>query len=65
LRFGLRQKEHVVIQMFNSQGRVISQLLDETRDAGYYTLPLSSEAQGAYYLDFRAGDFHRTMKIAW
>jgi hypothetical protein len=40
-----------------------SQLLDETRDAGYYNLPLSREAKGSYFLDFRAGDFHKTIPI--
>jgi hypothetical protein len=63
LRFGLPQKAHVVIQLFNSKGQMISQLLNETREAGYYIIPLSSEAKGSYFLDFRAGDFHRTMKI--
>jgi hypothetical protein len=63
LRFGLPQKSHVVIQLFNSQGRMVSQLLDETRDTGYYNVSLSIEAKGSYFLDFRAGDFHKTMKI--
>jgi hypothetical protein len=62
-RFNLPQKERVIIRLFNSQGRMVSQLLDETRDAGYYNVPLSSEAQGAYYLDFRAGDYRSSMKI--
>lgn len=61
--FDLPQKEHVTIRIFNSQGRMISQLLDETRDAGYYSVPLSGKAHGSYYLDFRAGDFHSTMRI--
>jgi len=63
LRFNIHQKEHVVIRLFNSQGRMISQLLDETRAAGSYNLPLSKEAQGAYYLDLRAGNYHSTMNI--
>ena len=53
-----------VIQLFNSQGRMVSQLLNETRDAGYYTLPLTIKTRGSYYLDFRAGDFHKTIKIS-
>jgi hypothetical protein len=63
LRFSLPQKEHVVIQLFNSKGIMITQLLDETRDAGDYSVSLSKEAQGAYYIDFRAGDFHKTVDI--
>jgi hypothetical protein len=63
LRFDLPQKEHVVIQLFNSQGRMVSQLLNETRDAGYYSLSLTLETRGSYYLDYRAGDIHRTIPI--
>ncbi len=64
LRFNLPQRAHVVIQLFNTKGRMVSQLLDDTRDAGVYTLPLSASLKGSYYLlDFRAGDMHKTMKI--
>jgi transposase-like protein len=64
LRFSLPQKEHVVIKLFSTQGRMVSQLLNETRDAGSYTMPLSAGLKSScYFLDFRAGDFHRTMRI--
>jgi len=64
LSFALPQRERVVIQVFNTQGQMVSRLLDETRDAGSYTVPLSSELKGSLYiLDFRAGNYHQTMKI--
>jgi hypothetical protein len=64
LRFGLPQRARVVIRLFSIRGRMVSQLLNETRDAGYYTVPLSFGLRGSHYLlDFRAGDFHKTMKI--
>ncbi len=63
LSFRLPQKEHVVIRLFNSEGRMVSQLLNETRPAGDYTVSLSNQAKGSYYLDFAAGNFHRTMPV--
>ncbi len=64
LRFGLPQRSRVTIRVFNSQGRMAATLCDETRDAGYYTLPLPREwSGGRYLLDFHAGSFHQTMKL--
>jgi hypothetical protein len=63
LRFVLPQREHVIIQLFNSQGQIVSQLFNGIYEAGYYTVPLFSKARGSYYLDFQAGDFHKTTKI--
>lgn len=62
LRFFLPHRTRVIIQLFDSQGRMLSQLLNETRDAGYYNLPLSNELRGSYYLDFRAGGYHRSLR---
>lgn len=64
LQFSLPRRAHVEIKLFNSQGRMVSKLLDESRDAGSYILPLSGGLGDAYYLlDFRAGDYHKTVKI--
>lgn len=63
IHFSLPRRTKVAIQLFNSQGRRISQLLNEYRDAGSYVLPLTNIPQGAYYLDFRAGDFHKTLTV--
>ena len=63
LSFDLPKRTRVVIQIFNAQGRIVSQLLDETREAGSYTLPLSRLQNSYSILDFRAGDFHETIKI--
>ena len=42
---------------------MVSQLLDEIREAGSYALPLTGLKNSYDLLDFRAGDFHKTMKI--
>ena len=63
LRFFLPQRTQVVIKLVDPQGRMVSQLLNETRDAGSNTLPLTGLKNSYDLLDFRAGDYHRTMKI--
>lgn len=64
LNFRLLQKAHVAVKIFNTKGRMISSLLNETREAGSYSVPLPNELRGSLYLlDFRAGDFRQTVKI--
>jgi hypothetical protein len=64
LRFSLPQRCRILISLFDSQGRKVSQLLNETREPGEYTLPLPKNLKGSWnVLDFRAGDFHKTMKV--
>ena len=64
LSYGLPQRTRVVIQLFNLKGRMLSRLVDETSNAGYYSMPLPAGLRGSLYLlDFKAGNFHRTMKI--
>lgn len=64
LQYGLPQRVHVVIQLFDLEGRILSKLVDETFNAGSYSVPLPAGLRGSYYLvDFEAGNFHRTMKI--
>ena len=64
LRYGVPQKSHVVIRLFNFEGRMISKLVDQTVNVGSYSVSLPAGARGSLYLvDFKAGKFHTTMKI--
>ncbi len=64
LRFGLPARTHVQIRLYNSQGQLVSLLLDETREAGYQSVSLPAGLQGPYYLlDFRAGNSREVMKL--
>jgi photosystem II stability/assembly factor-like uncharacterized protein len=64
VRFVLPQKTYVVIQLFNTQGRLISKLMDKIQDAGSYNIPLPANLNDAQYLlNFRAGSFHRILQI--
>jgi len=69
LQFSLPEQSHVTLEIFNSQGRMVSEVLNETRNAGNYTVTLSNalragELSGSeYLLDFRAGAFHKALEI--
>jgi transposase-like protein len=64
LRFDLPKRERVVIRMFDTRGHETARLLDETRESGRHILSLPAGMPDALYvLDFRAGDFHETLKI--
>jgi type 1 glutamine amidotransferase len=64
LRFGLPKRARVAIRLYDFEGRMLSGLLDATVAAGSYSVPLPAGLRGSLYLvDFKAGDFRRTMKI--
>ncbi len=64
LHYGVPQKARVVIRLFNFEGRMISKLVDANVNAGSYSVALPAGSRSALYLvDFKAGNFHRTMKI--
>ncbi len=64
LRYGVPQRSHVVVRLFNFKGRMISKLVDANFNAGSYSVALPPGSRGSLYLvDFKAGNYHRTMKI--
>jgi hypothetical protein len=64
LRFNLPARERVSIRIYNARGALLTQLLDETREAGSHTLSLPKDLHGSFYLvDFKTGDFRQTLKI--
>jgi uncharacterized protein len=64
IRYGVARKGHVVIRMFDSRGRLLSKLVDGIQDAGSYTVALPRAAQGSLrFVDFRAGNFRKGMKL--
>jgi photosystem II stability/assembly factor-like uncharacterized protein len=63
LRFGLPTAQRVTVRIFDMQGNLVADLLDEPRAAGYHTLALPHSLRGGLYLvDFRAGSTRLTLK---
>jgi len=64
LRFGLPERGRVAIRLYDFKGRMLSSLIDANLDAGSYSVPLPNGLRGSLYIvDFKAGNFHTTMKI--
>jgi transposase-like protein len=64
LRFGLPNRAYVSIRILDAQGKSFS-LLAETRDAGYYAIPLPESMKGSWsILDFRADAFHKILRLS-
>jgi type 1 glutamine amidotransferase len=64
LRFGLPQKERVVIRLYNTKGKLISKLVNRTYNGGSYTVVLPAGMRNSiYFVDFKAGSYEKTMKI--
>jgi uncharacterized protein len=64
LRYGVARKGRVVIRLFDSQGRLLSKLVDGTHAAGSYSVALPDAARGSIcFVDFRSGNFRKGMKI--
>ncbi|MCD6023775.1 MAG: Mucin-22 [Fibrobacteria bacterium] len=66
LRFTLARRTPVRVRIYDAQGILLAEPLNGIRDAGAYTLPLMLENfRGSYaLLEFRAGTYHRTLRIA-
>jgi hypothetical protein len=57
IRFGIPHAGKVRLTLYDLNGRPVQVLLDETRDAGYYTIPVQRKGLGAgiYYYKVETG----------
>jgi hypothetical protein len=66
LRFGLPERARVAIRLYDSKGRMVSKLVDGILNAGSYSAPLPNGSPGTLSIvDYKAGNFRRTIKIVW
>jgi hypothetical protein len=64
LRFGVPQKSHVIIRLYDFKGSMIAKLVDGTVTAGTHTVALPAVAHSSLNLvDFHAGSYHKTIKL--
>ena len=70
IKFSLDGPQRVLIQIFDISGRIVSTLLDETRNKGTYTVTWNgmdnhgnSLASGIYLIQMKAGTYTVTRKI--
>jgi hypothetical protein len=65
IQFGMPQTSHVKLEIYNGLGERIATLVDETRQAGYYSEQFDATglASGLYFYRLQAGDFVDTKKL--
>lgn len=65
IRYGLPDKAHVTLAVFNTLGQQIAMLVDGEKEAGYHEVSFdaTSLASGVYYYRIRAGEFVQTKKL--
>jgi ligand-binding sensor domain-containing protein len=64
IRFSLPQREHVILRVFDVQGREVETLVNRQLDAGNHTATFTppSAASGLYFYTITAGKFKQTCK---
>jgi len=65
IRFDLRERSHVVLEIFNILGQRVTIVIDRTMDAGHYTATFdaSKMASGVYFYRISANDFRDLKKM--
>ena len=63
--FYLAEKSATKLTVTNVSGKVIQTLVNETLNAGSYSVPfnLTKLTPGVYFYDLRAGSYHKTLKL--
>ena len=63
LNFTLPYRTRVQARLLDSRGRTAMVMLDEVKDAGVYNMKMPQFPTGNYLLDFKAGEFRKTVKM--
>jgi hypothetical protein len=65
IRYGLPNRSHVTLTVFNSLGQTVRELVNEDLDAGYHDVHFDATglASGVYYYRLRAGDFTKNKSL--
>ena len=65
IQFSLKEKENVLLKVYDQQGRLVSTLANESLDAGEhkYTFQPSLLSSGVYYCTLSSGTYSETRKL--
>ncbi len=65
IRYGVPEKSHVTMSVYNTLGQCVVLLVDEKQEAGYHevTFDGSGLTSGVYFYRLQAGDFVQTKKL--
>lgn len=69
IRYSINEKAPVELNVFDIFGRKVAQLVDQTQDAGTYSVylnaPSCSLSSGMYYCRLRSGNYSKCIKIIY
>jgi hypothetical protein len=65
IKYGLPHSAHVTLSVYNTLGQQVATLVDEVREAGYYSanFDASKLSSGIYFYRLTAGNFVETKKL--
>jgi hypothetical protein len=65
IRYGLPQRSHVLLTVFNTLGQQVATLVQEEREAGYHEVKFDATglSSGVYFYRLTAGDFTQSRRL--
>ncbi|MCK4595719.1 T9SS type A sorting domain-containing protein, partial [candidate division WOR-3 bacterium] len=63
IRYQLPKNVNVMLKIYDSSGRLVNTLVDESQDAGFYDIGWGPPHAGVYFAKLTAGDFRATKRI--
>jgi hypothetical protein len=65
IRYGLPQKSHVTLSVYNTLGQIVRTLVQEMQEAGFHEVKFDGAgmASGMYFYRIQAGQFAETRKL--
>ncbi len=63
IRYQIPKNVDVTLKVYDSSGRLVSTVVDETQNAGFYNIGWSPPHAGVYFAKLTAGDFRATKRI--
>jgi hypothetical protein len=65
LSFGLPIQDHVILEVYDINGRIITILIDDIVKAGYHTIAWNADSysSGIYFIRIQAGDYVSIQKL--
>jgi hypothetical protein len=65
IRYGLPNRSHVTLTVFNTLGQQVAQLINENQEAGYHDVRFDGKnlSSGVYFYRIHTGDVIRTRKL--
>lgn len=67
ITFAIEKREHATLTIYNSIGQVVSQVFNDVKDAGSYSVTWNAEglSSGIYFCELSTAGFRKTIKLIY